>query len=197
MSILIMVIIAPTSALAHTGLKSSTPANKQVVKEEVQEIAMSFNTDIEKLSSFKVTDDQGTEYPVSDTIIDKSKMSGKLEQPLRDGKYAVDWKIIGRDGHPIKGTFSFSVEIPVVETPSSSPIESSSPIATDSPSPTPQETISPSPSPSDSAQPETASDSSENTSLEATSNASQIFVIVTAAALVVFVVAYLRRKKRS
>ena len=35
-------------------------------------------------------------------------------QPLKNGNYIVDWKIIGTDGHPIEGTFSFSVEVPMM-----------------------------------------------------------------------------------
>ena len=33
-------------------------------------------------------------------------------QPLKNGNYKVDWEIIGADGHPIEGTFSFSVDVP-------------------------------------------------------------------------------------
>lgn len=196
MTILILVIIAPTSAFAHTGLKSSSPEDKQIVKEEVKEISMVFNTDIENLSSFKVKDDQGTEYKIADTNTEKSTMSGTLEQPLKDGSYTIDWKIIGRDGHPIKGTFVFSVEIPEGDSSSPSAEESSSPMATESSSPTLQETNSPSPSPTISAQPETESDSSESTSLETTDNASRILVVVAVLAVIIFVVSYLRRKKR-
>jgi methionine-rich copper-binding protein CopC len=194
MSVLILVLIAPTSAFAHTGLKSSSPENKQIVKEEVKEISMVFNTDIENLSSLTVKDDQGTEYKVIDKLIEKTTMSGTLEQPLKDGSYSVDWKIIGRDGHPIKGTLLFSVEIPAVETTNPSPSESSSPITTELSSPALQETISPSPSPSTLTLPETDSDSSENTSLEVTSNASWILVILAALVLIVFVISFIRRK---
>ncbi len=31
------------------------------------------------------------------------------ERPLTSGSYRVDWKIIGTDGHPINGTYSFVV----------------------------------------------------------------------------------------
>jgi copper resistance protein C len=195
-SVLILVLIAPTGAFAHTGLKSSSPENKQIVKEEVKEISMVFNTDIENLSNFTVKNDQGTEYKVIDKLIKKSTMSGTLEQSLKDGSYTVEWKIIGRDGHPINGTLLFSVEIPAVVSPSPSPTQSSSPIAIESPSPTLQETVSPSPSPSISALPETDSDTSEGASLETMSNASWILVVLAAAVLIVVVVSYIRRKNR-
>ena len=43
--------------------------------------------------------------------------------PLENGKYKVEWKIIGADGHPINGEFSFSVNMPDTETPTEEQIE--------------------------------------------------------------------------
>ncbi|WP_372638426.1 hypothetical protein, partial [Cohnella sp.] len=40
---LVAMLLAPASAWAHTGLKSSTPENKQTVDTELQEIVMTFN----------------------------------------------------------------------------------------------------------------------------------------------------------
>ena len=39
------------------------------------------------------------------------------------GKYLVNWKIIGADGHPIEGEFSFSVDVPVTEAPAEEQVE--------------------------------------------------------------------------
>jgi copper resistance protein C len=196
----VLAILAPTSAFAHTGLKSSTPANKQIVDAEVNEIKMIFNTDIEKLSSFKVVDAQGTEYEIADKSVDKSSMSGGLNSPLKDGEYTVDWKIIGKDGHPIKGSFAFSVRIPATATPSASPSASPSsseaPVASESSSPAPSETNSSTPSASESSQPDSESDSSDNTSLEVKSKASDFLLYAAGAVFLLFIALYLRRKKR-
>ncbi|QJD82982.1 copper resistance CopC family protein [Cohnella herbarum] len=204
----VLAILAPTSAFAHTGLKSSTPENKQIVDAEVNEIKMTFNTDIEKLSSFKVVDAQGTEYEIADKLVDKSSMSGGLNSPLKDGEYTVDWKIIGKDGHPIKGSFAFSVRVPATATPSASPSASASaspssspsssedPVASESLSPAPSETNTSNPSASESSQPDSESDSSDNTSLEVKSKASDFLLYAAGAVFLLFVALYLRRKKR-
>ena len=42
-------------------------------------------------------------------------MVGNLEAPLDHGDYQVLWNIIGADGHPIEGTFTFSVNKPDTE----------------------------------------------------------------------------------
>ena len=35
----------------------------------------------------------------------------------------MKWKIIGADGHPIEGEFSFSVDVPVTEAPAEEQVE--------------------------------------------------------------------------
>ena len=42
-------------------------------------------------------------------------MVGNLEAPLDHGDYQVLWNIIGADGHPIEGTFTFNVNKPNTE----------------------------------------------------------------------------------
>lgn len=197
--VFVLAILAPTSAFAHTGLKSSIPENKQVMDSEVKEIKMTFNTDIENLSSFKVVDAQGTEHEIVDKLIDKASMSGVLNQPLKDGEYTVNWKIIGKDGHPIKGSFPFSVKIPAVAEPTASsstaPTNSEEPYASESSSPAPTESNNATPSPSETSQPDSGSSSSENTSLEVKSKASNLLLYAAGAVFILFIVLYLRRKK--
>lgn len=187
-AILFLLFVIPNAAFAHTGLKSSNPENNQTVTEVLKEITMAFNTDIEPLSKFEVVDESGTEYKVSDIKINKSQMIGTLEEPLKSGAYLVNWKIIGRDGHPIKGALSFKVEISPSETPSPAPTESA-----EAASPSSQSPFASSQAP----QPQTEPASSESSSLTASSNASWIFLVSAAIVLVAFItIAIFKRKKR-
>ena len=43
-------------------------------------------------------------------------MTGTFTNALENGDYTVVWNIIGADGHPIAGEFSFTVDVPVSET---------------------------------------------------------------------------------
>ncbi|OXS57223.1 hypothetical protein B1A99_17185 [Cohnella sp. CIP 111063] len=196
---LVAMLLAPASVWAHTGLKSSTPENKQTVDTEVQEIVMTFNTGIEKASSFTVKDAQGTEYPLADKSVASSKLTGKLEQALPNGEYTVEWRIIGEDGHPIKGTFGFTVALPPEETPSPSPAESAAESAEPDTVQTEEETPSRLPeassSPSLPASPEADDDAGASASLETRSTASNLLLITAGVLVVAFVVLALRKKK--
>jgi len=194
-AIFLLLLVIPNAVYAHTGLKSSNPENNQIVKEQLKEIALTFNTDIEPLSSFEVVDDNGTEYKVSDINIDKSQMIGTMAEPLNDGTYTVNWKIIGRDGHPIKGTLTFRVEVPLAETPTFPSEETGIALPTPSASSSPESAPA---SPSSVPTGQTQSDSdSEGSSLAAQSNASWIFLGLAALVFVVFVtLALVKRKKK-
>ena len=102
-------------AFAHTGLESSSPQNGETISEEIQQIILTFETKIEQTSTIRLKSADGTEIPVKDITITDKQMVGNLEAPLDHGDYQVLWNIIGADGHPIEGTFTFSVNKPNTE----------------------------------------------------------------------------------
>ena len=41
-------------------------------------------------------------------------LTATVAEPLVNNEYTVNWSIISSDGHPLEGTFSFTVNAPVV-----------------------------------------------------------------------------------
>ena len=111
LALLFLFVFTP-SALGHSGLSSSIPASGEVVKGELSSITLLFNTTVEKTSTFKVLNEDGVEVPIEEILINQNEMIGKLGKPLEEGEFTVEWKIIGKDGHPIGNTYSFHVELP-------------------------------------------------------------------------------------
>jgi len=109
---LLFLFVFPPSALGHSGLSSSTPASGEVVKGELSSLTLLFNTTVEKTSMFKLLNEDGVEVPIEEIIIKQNEMIGKLGKPLEEGEFTVEWKIIGKDGHPIENAYSFRVELP-------------------------------------------------------------------------------------
>ncbi|WP_176142503.1 copper resistance CopC family protein [Halobacillus hunanensis] len=100
---------------AHTGLQSSNPENASTVTEELSEITLTFETQIEQTSSFELQNANGETVAVNNSSIEGNTMTGSIAEPLKNGEYQVVWNIIGVDGHPIEGEFSFTVDIPAKE----------------------------------------------------------------------------------
>lgn len=106
--ILIIFLMVPSIVSAHTGLTSSNPSEGQVLKEDLQEIILNFNTDIEVLSTMILLKD-GMKIPIDDIKVEGQQMKGTLSHPLENGSYITKWKIVGTDGHMIEGEFPFTV----------------------------------------------------------------------------------------
>lgn len=102
---------------AHTSLTSSSPADGDHIAEDVHEIILEFNSKVETTSTVKVFNENEEEIIVSNTQVDDNVMTAGFISPLDNGTYTVEWKIIGADGHPIQGSYSFMVSRDEIEEP--------------------------------------------------------------------------------
>lgn len=109
--VLMILMLLPNTVFAHTGLKSSTPNDKEIISQPLTEILLEFNTALEKLSTFTLIDTQGQKVIVDNINVDENKLKGTFKSPLPNGDYTVNWKIVGEDGHVIERSFAFSVKM--------------------------------------------------------------------------------------
>lgn len=103
-------ILLPSLVHAHTSLSSSNPAEGQVVTEDLEQIILTFGTPIEVLSTMDLVKD-GNVIPLEDIKVENKQLTGTIAKPLENGTYIIQWKIVGEDGHPIKGEINFVVEM--------------------------------------------------------------------------------------
>ncbi|WP_127586391.1 copper resistance CopC family protein [Paenibacillus koleovorans] len=189
--LLIVLVAFPTIASAHTNVSSSAPAANQTETNPIKEITLTFNTDIEPLSSVEILNEQGGKLTPTTVQVASPLIKAQFEAALPNGKYSVNWKIVGKDGHPVSGSYTFSVQLPqptATLAPSSSP--SSSPTATASATPTVSPAVSPAPSSASTPTPEAAdADSGPSTNWT-------VMLIGVVVVLLMALVQRLRRKKR-
>ncbi len=128
-AVLIVTTAAPVAA--HTGLESSQPSDGQVVVEPVASISLTFNRPVEPAGDgFTVSQGPGPQFlPDSLSSADNRVWRLHFDTPLGNGVYEVSWRVAAEDGHVVEGTFGFTVDVPVAE----SPAESSTDSATDPP----------------------------------------------------------------
>lgn len=110
--ILCVLMLLPTTALAHTSLENSSPKDMETVVAPLTEIVLTFNTDIEQLSTISLSNQQGQQVDVAAKTVDGNVLKGTFSDPLPNGEYIVNWKIVGEDGHVIERSFNFTVNIP-------------------------------------------------------------------------------------
>lgn len=115
-SLVLFSVLLANQTFAHTGLESSTPRDGETIKEPLQQLSLNFATKIEQTSVIEVTNSNGDTVKLGNFVIEDKEIWATFLQPLANDSYKVMWKIVGKDGHPIEGEFSFTVDAPIEET---------------------------------------------------------------------------------
>ena len=95
---------------AHSKQETTVPANNEVLTEAPAELVLKFDKPM-RITKLALTDQAGTDYKVqrTDQMKHVLKLVAQLD-PVPNGEYQVDWRGLSEDGHPMKGTFSFTVK---------------------------------------------------------------------------------------
>ncbi|NGQ93614.1 hypothetical protein G3578_00280 [Brevibacillus sp. SYP-B805] len=112
MSLLLLIFAGSSPVLAHANLLATTPSDGQIVQKSPGEITLSFSEPLEEgLFDLKLYDGSGRRIGLAEPELaagDAARMRAKLPA-LPDGTYTVVWSVVSEDGHPVSGSFSFSV----------------------------------------------------------------------------------------
>ena len=102
------VVIAPALAFAHSKSEATIPADGATVT-EVPEFSMRFD-DPMRIISVTLTSSDGAVEIERETGMDPTpEFRAKPLEELAPGSYRFDWRGMASDGHPMQGSFSFTV----------------------------------------------------------------------------------------
>ena len=105
-----LLVWLPAAVHAHSSLEEASPKEGETVKETVKNFQLTFDTKVESGSSFIVKGKDGQVIEPQDLQVTGDTVSGALPEKLEPGPYQVEWKVIGADGHPVSGSYSFEVK---------------------------------------------------------------------------------------
>jgi len=123
-----------SSAEAHSALKSSNPANQEVVEAIPSDISLTFNEDLisiegESVNTLTLKGADGTSYELLPLTIGGAVLSAQVadgEYPA--GDYLLSYRAVSADGHPITGEITFSTKSStMVESAPATPVTTSLP----------------------------------------------------------------------
>ncbi len=118
--VLVVALVAST-AFAHTGLSSSSPAEGQAVDGPLDTISLSFTgTPIADDESVAVADEAGTTILPVSVVQTGNDVVATFDPPLAAGSYALAWRVRADDTHFVDGTISFGVLAAFVPAPTTS-----------------------------------------------------------------------------
>ena len=123
---LFLVLGTAGPASAHDELVRTNPESGATLDKAPTTLELTFSGDIQDIGSeVRVTDSHGTDVTRGTLAVQNTKVS----QPLREGgdtdeTYTVTWRVVSQDGHPIEGTFTYSVGEGAGTTASPAPVAS-------------------------------------------------------------------------
>ncbi len=107
---IIVLLLVPVAASAHSMMQSSSPSDGEVVSEAPETIGMVFHHAV-RLTSLELTTSGGEEISIE--IDREAELSNIVAAPLpalAPDQYRVDWRAMAPDGHVMSGSFSFTIE---------------------------------------------------------------------------------------
>lgn len=135
----VAVVLLPRVAFGHGVLRSSVPVAKAELKVAPSEIRLTFNEDV-SLAGSRIEVTGGTGAVALDGVHVAAGMPRTLVASVRGlwtaGVHMVRWQVAGRDGHPVRGEFTFTLlpegvpaQVPPISPPPTPSTAPSAPLA--------------------------------------------------------------------
>ncbi|WP_254430512.1 MULTISPECIES: copper resistance CopC family protein [Ruegeria] len=102
------VAMAPMLAAAHSKSEATTPADGATVT-DVPELTMRFDDPMRIISVTLTSPDGDVEIERETGMDPATEFRAVPLEELTPGSYRFDWRGMASDGHPMQGSFSFTV----------------------------------------------------------------------------------------
>ncbi|GIH08133.1 copper resistance protein C [Rhizocola hellebori] len=125
-----LVLTVASPALAHNTLVKAEPAKDQVMTAAPAEVKLQFLSTLKPATKLTVTGPDGA------SAIGAVKVEGKfISAPFTatvSGLYTVGYELVSDDGHPVKTSYTFTLQLPPPPQPTAEPVRVTEPPAASS-----------------------------------------------------------------
>lgn len=102
----------PAVASAHAVKVSSDPAENAVLSGPPVQVSATFNEPLQKRFSAMTVigpDDKTDQWQAGDPVVSGAVISVGVKAGAPAGKYTVNYRVISEDGHPVDGSWAFTI----------------------------------------------------------------------------------------
>ncbi|MFE9655818.1 copper resistance protein CopC [Micromonospora sp. NPDC006431] len=112
------VLLAPaTPAAAHNSLQAANPAQDARLSTPPTQITLKFLQKLDPaFTTIVLSDASQRKVPTSEPAVTAATGRVTISQPLSTGTYTVAYRVVSADGHPVQGSYSFTVAAPAAST---------------------------------------------------------------------------------
>jgi methionine-rich copper-binding protein CopC len=121
---LLLVLVTPVIGWAHASLVSADPAAKSVLHASPSRVRLVFSEALEpSLGRISLVGSDGVvvKLAAAGDPRDVNALIAPVPQPLKAGAYRIVWRVVSADGHPVEGSYGFTVELPIDSSSASAP----------------------------------------------------------------------------
>ena len=106
---LFAVLVPASAASAHAELTSTDPVDGSVVQRAPKAVTLEFSEGVSlRPDGVRVVASDGTRVDRGDASADGSSVKVPIKAKIDRGTYVVAWRVVSADGHPVRGSFTFS-----------------------------------------------------------------------------------------
>lgn len=107
---LALAALAPAPARAHDVLVGTEPSDGAVVAGAPSQVVLAFSAaPLDVGVAVTVTGPDGGEWADGAPLVDADRVVQPVRAGMPAGSYAVQWRAVSGDGHPVTGAFGFEV----------------------------------------------------------------------------------------
>ena len=119
LTLLMLVVVSSIaftqSAFAHAEISKTSPVKNAILTQPPKSVWIEFGEslltlDTKVVNTLTVTNSKGKRVDKSPTIISGARATTKILGALKKGKHLVTYRVVSEDGHPVKGSYYFSVK---------------------------------------------------------------------------------------
>lgn len=128
--VLVIALISPTFAAAHTSIVKTIPQYQSTLTEMVDEVSIEFTDELltfgeEKVNTIEVSGPNRAQVKITQLVIEGREIRALLgEQEYEDGTYLVEYRVVSADGHPVSGSYELYLNKASTDQVPSTPLQS-------------------------------------------------------------------------
>ncbi|MEU7800422.1 copper resistance CopC family protein [Micromonospora arborensis] len=129
---LVALFVVPAGpAWAHNSLRSASPAKDATLPSAPSELTLEFMQRLDPtFTTIVLTDAAKRKIPVGDPVVAGARSTVTVSDTLPNGTYTVAYRVVSADGHPVQGSYPFTVADPsAAAAPTSTTAQGASPSA--------------------------------------------------------------------
>ncbi|MGC4890556.1 copper resistance CopC family protein [Micromonospora sp. DT227] len=117
-----LLLVPAAPAAAHNSLQSATPAQDARLTAAPTSVTLRFLQRLDPQFTTIVLSDAGRrKVPTGAPAVDGTAGSVSVDEPLANGAYTVAYRVVSADGHPVQGSYRFTVADPAASATSPPP----------------------------------------------------------------------------